>query len=198
MVNAEDYGCHQPYAATYAGGSSESGSLTLGYVAEKSGFPCRVAAGEALVTLMVKALNGVPKDPGLYAMYGGVAPRTWVAYVGQAGNLAQRLSQHLERRSSSVTTGTSAVGLNVDHVTLVAWWVHPTFRDKNRRLAAELIAFRILDPALRSRRGIGQSAEDLSNDPRFASGMEALLRGGPTDIYRPPTLSDLAESGSKA
>src|SRR5215831_10501887 len=117
MVNAEDYGCHQPYAATYAGGSSESGSLTLGYVAEKSGFPCRVAAGEALVTLMVKALNGVPKDPGLYAMYGGVSPRTWVAYVGQAGNLAQRLSQHLERRSSSVTTGTSAVGLNIDHVT---------------------------------------------------------------------------------
>lgn len=149
--------------------------------------------GEAFVTLTVKVLNAVPKDPGLYAMYGGVPPRTWVAYVGQAGNLAQRLSQHLERRDSSVTTGTSAVGLNVDHVTLVAWWVHPTFSDKDCRLAAELVAFRVLEPALRSRGGIGQSAVDLSNDPRFASGIEALIRGEPTGIYQPPTLSGLAD-----
>ena len=91
------------------------------------------------MTIIAQALNAVPKIPGLYAMYGGVPPRTWVAYVGQAGNLAQRLRQHLERRDSSVTTGTSAVGLNVDHVTLVTWWVHPAFNDKDYRLAAELI-----------------------------------------------------------
>jgi excinuclease UvrABC nuclease subunit len=61
-----------------------------------------------------------PKEPGIYAMYGGLSPRTWVAYVGQAGNVAQRLAQHLDRRSSSVATGTSAVGLNVDYVAYVA------------------------------------------------------------------------------
>jgi hypothetical protein len=62
------------------------------------------------VTFEAKALNEVPSDPGLYAMYGGLPPRSWVAYVGQAGNLAQRLSQHLDRRDSSVTTGTRPLG----------------------------------------------------------------------------------------
>jgi hypothetical protein len=146
-----------------------------------------------LVTIIVKALNAVPKKPGLYAMYGGVPPRTWVAYVGQAGNLAQRLSQHLDRRDSSVTTGTSAVGLNVDHVALAAWWVHPAFSDKDHRLAAELIAFRVLEPALRSRGGISAQAESLSNDPQFATDMAALLQGEPTGTYQPATLSDLAD-----
>jgi hypothetical protein len=68
------------------------------------------------VPISSKPWNAVPKEPGIYAMYGGLPPRTWVAYVGQAGNVAQRLAQHLDRRSSSVATGTSAVGLNVDYI----------------------------------------------------------------------------------
>jgi hypothetical protein len=74
------------------------------------------------MTVTALPWSSAPKDPGLYAMYGGDTPRTWVAYAGQAGNIAQRLTQHLYRRDSSVTTGVSAVGLNVDHVTQVAWW----------------------------------------------------------------------------
>jgi hypothetical protein len=69
---------------------------------------------EAPVPISSKPWSAVPKESGIYAMYGGLPPRTWVAYVGQAGNVAQRLAQHLDRRSSSVATGTSAVGLNVD------------------------------------------------------------------------------------
>ena len=140
-----------------------------------------------------KPWNAVPKEPGIYAMYGGLPPRTWVAYVGQAGNVAQRLAQHLDRRSSSVATGTSAVGLNVDYVAYVAWWLHPSFRDKTHRLAAELVAFRVLEPALRSRGGIEQSAIDLSEDPQFASDIKALLRGDPTGKYQLPALPDLAD-----
>jgi len=148
---------------------------------------------EAPVPISSKPWNAVPKEPGIYAMYGGLPPRTWVAYVGQAGNVAQRLAQHLDRRSSSVATGTSAVGLNVDYVAYVAWWLHPSFRDKTHRLAAELVAFRVLEPALRSRGGIEQSAIDLSEDPQFASDIKALLRGDPTGKYQLPALPDLAD-----
>ena len=143
--------------------------------------------------ILAKPWHDVPKVPGLYAMYGGRWPRAWVAYVGQAGNIAQRLAQHLDRRSSSVATGTSAVGLNVDHVAYVAWWLHASFTDETHRLAAELVAFRILDPALRSRGGIRQPAIDLSEDPAFAEDIEALLRGEPSGRYHPPGVQDLAD-----
>jgi hypothetical protein len=113
------------------------------------------------VAISSRPWNAVPKEPGIYAVYGGLPPRTWVACVGQAGNVAQRLGQHLDRRSSSVTTGTSAVGLNVDHIAYVDWWLHPSFSDKTHRLAAERIAFRVLEPALRSRGGF-----ELSGIPK--------------------------------
>ena len=144
------------------------------------------------MTIEAKALNEVPRDPGLYAMYGGL-PEGWVAYVGQAGNLARRLAQHLERRDSSVTTGTSAVGLHVDYITRAVWWVHSDFSNKYRRLAAELIAFDIFNPALRSRGGISQEARDLLEDPRFVTDMKTLLRGEPAGEYRPPSLPNLAD-----
>jgi hypothetical protein len=115
------------------------------------------------VTVEVVPWNEVPRAPALYAMYGGSPQRTWVAYVGQGGNLAERLSQHLERRDSSVTTGVQAVGLNVDHVVHVAWWLHPTFTDDITREAAELIAFRVLDPALRSRGSPKRAATEPSS-----------------------------------
>lgn len=62
----------------------------------------------------------VPKAPAVYAMYGGLPPRTWVAYVGIAGNVQQRLLQHFDRRDSSVVTGVSAVGINIDAVPIDA------------------------------------------------------------------------------
>ena len=52
-------------------------------------------------------------------MHGGL--KSYVAYVGMGGNLKQRIEQHLIKRDSSVTTGTSAVGLNTDHVRRVDW-----------------------------------------------------------------------------
>ena len=84
-------------------------------------------------------------------MYGGEQPRARVAYVGAAGNLRQRLGQHFINRDSSDVTGTSAAGLNIDHIRYVEWWEHPVFAEQERRRAAELVAFDVLDPALRSR-----------------------------------------------
>lgn len=131
-------------------------------------------------------------------MYGGLPPRLWVAYVGQAGDLRERLNQHLVRRDSSVTTGVSAVGLNVDHVAQVAWWLHPTFSDDNSRAAAELVAFDVLDPALRSRGRVSQAARILAVHDAFIAEMKALLSGQPAGVYQPPRLLDLADRVARA
>lgn len=149
------------------------------------------------MTVEVVPWNKVPRVPALYAMYGGSPQRTWVAYVGQGGNLAERLSQHLERRDSSVTTGVQAVGLNVDHVVHVAWWLHPTFTDDITREAAEVIAFRVLDPALRSRGNPKRAAIELANDPAFIAKMEGLFLSPPAGAYRPPRLPELADRIAK-
>jgi hypothetical protein len=65
--------------------------------------------------------------------------------------------------------------------------------DEDSREAAELVAFRVLDPALRSRGVVTQAARRLANDPSFTGQVEALLREEPAGVYQPPRLSDLAE-----
>lgn len=109
----------------------------------------------------IVSISDLPTVPAVYAMYGGQNPRLYVAYVGVAGRLKSRIIQHLVRRDSSVTTGTSAVVLNPDYVTEVRWWEHPDFAERHVLEAAELVAFDVLDPALRSRGGIPARAKEL-------------------------------------
>jgi hypothetical protein len=129
----------------------------------------------------------------VYAMYGGQGRRAYVAYVGVGGNLRQRVMQHLVRRDSSVATGTSAAALNPDYVTRVQWWEHPDFAKRHILEAAELVAFDVLDPALRSRGGIPEQAKELYADDRFREEMGSLFRGEPTGCLVIPTLQDALE-----
>ena len=85
-----------------------------------------------------------------------------MTYVGTAGKLKQRIIQHLIRRDSSVTTGTSAASLNPDYVTNLSWWEHPDFEVTAKLKAAELIAFEVLNPVLRSRGPVNRSALQLA------------------------------------
>lgn len=66
---------------------------------------------------VVHAIADLPQVPIVYAMYGGQGPGRYVAYVGIGKSLKSRAIQHLVRRDSSVTTGTSAVRLDPDYVT---------------------------------------------------------------------------------
>lgn len=145
------------------------------------------------VVIQARRWSEVHQRPGLYAMHGGEPPRTWVAYVGIAGGVQGRLIQHFVRRDSSVVTGTSAVGVNIEHVRFVDWWEHPLLEDEVNRHAAELIAFRVLDPALRSRGNTRQAATALLSDGGFVEAVEKLLMSPPTGRYWSPRLSDLAE-----
>ena len=102
------------------------------------------------------SLSQIPKNSGIYAMYdrnGGVA------YVGLSKNLRNRIKQHIIRRDSSVTTGVSATILNPDKISRICWWQHASFSDEDRRKAAEIVAFEVLKPTLRSRGKITDRAK---------------------------------------
>ena len=110
-----------------------------------------------------------------------------------AKTLKTRIVQHLVRRVSSVETGVSAVSLNPDLVTEVRWGEHPDFSDRIHLEAAELVAFHVHDPALRSRGGIREEAVDLSDDEALRTEMVALFEDKPTGQLALPTLQDALE-----
>jgi hypothetical protein len=141
---------------------------------------------------IVSAIGQLPSAPAIYAMYGGEG-RRYVAYVGLGDHLRRRVEQHLILRNSSVTTGTGAVGLHSDHVRAVEWWEHPSFSDRIQLAAAELVAFDVLEPALRSRGGIPTEARALAADETFRADMIMLFRGAPSGRLTLPSFAALAE-----
>lgn len=108
----------------------------------------------------VFSVYDLPNVPAVYAMFGGRETK-YVSYVGLADNLKRRIIQHLVTRDSSIATRTSAVGLNPDYVTEVKWWEHPKFTDRNFLIASELMAFDVLQLALRSRGTTQEAAKQL-------------------------------------
>jgi hypothetical protein len=120
-------------------------------------------------------ISDLPNIPAVYAMYGGQGRSFHVAYVGIASKLRSRVEQHLVRRDSSVTTGVSAACLNPDRVTEVRWWKHSDFEKKDVLEAAELVAFDVLEPALRSRGGTTDRAKQLYADQEFRDQMKAVF-----------------------
>ena len=109
----------------------------------------------------IYSVSDLPARPAVYAMHGGRGQRSFVAYVGVADDLKSQITQHLVRRDSSVTTGTSAVMLNPDFITEIKWWEHDAFHERYVLEAAELIAFKVFEPALRSRGAIRQDSRRL-------------------------------------
>jgi len=141
----------------------------------------------------ISSISDLPNVPSVYAMYGGKGRGQYVAYVGIADKLKRRIIQHLINRDSSVATGTSAVGLNPDYVTEVRWWEYQGFKDRHFLVAAELVAFEVLDPALRSRGGIQQRSKDFYNNKSFRNSMLSLFSSEPTGCLTLPTLHDALE-----
>jgi hypothetical protein len=134
------------------------------------------------------SISDLPNRPAVYALYGGSGSNLYVAYVGVADTLKRRIVQHLVLRNSSITTGTAAVSLNPELVTEVRWWEHPNFNQRDTLEAAELVAFELLDPALRSRGGITARARLLYADPSFHANMQAHFSGEPSGLLVMPTL----------
>src|SRR5919202_1075098 len=119
--------------------------------------------------------DGVPRRPAVYAMYAGEPPRTWVAYVGMAGNLHGRLFQHFVRRDSSVVAA-AAVRLELDYVRFVDWWQDERFGDDAYRGAAELAAFEVLKPVLVSRGNATAAAGELYSQEHVRESLVEVFR----------------------
>ncbi len=124
----------------------------------------------------IDSIYALPGNPAVYALYGGVDDHAYVAYVGVTKNLKGRIIQHLVARDSSIATRYSPVGLlNPDLVAEVLWWEDSRFADKTSRSAAELIAFEVLEPALRSRGGVTRDAQRRAAEQQFRDEMTALF-----------------------
>jgi hypothetical protein len=126
--------------------------------------------------LHISSITKLPNMPAVYVLYGGKESNKYAAYVGIADKLRNRIEQHLVRRDSSVATSTSAIGLNPDYVTELQWWGHQKFVDRNILEAAELIAFDIFKPTLRSRGKITGKARELYDQKEFKEEMKKLLK----------------------
>jgi hypothetical protein len=132
----------------------------------------------------------LPNAPAVYALYAGDGQSEYVVYVGYTKKLKTRIGQHLVARDSSINTATAAARLNPDRITHVRWWTSAEFErdgkpDVPRLRAAELIAFRALDPVLRSHGHADQEARHLlDQDQEFKRTMEALFEKGPDGCLR--------------
>ncbi len=94
-------------------------------------------------------------------------------------------------RDSSVTTGTSAARIDPDYVTQVGWWEHPRFQEASFLESAELVAFDILNPVLRSRvAGTARAQQVLEENEDFREAMRSLFSSEPTGRLYIPTLQD--------
>ena len=142
---------------------------------------------------IVNSISDLPDTPGVYALYGGSGRSRYVAYVGIAKNLRGRIDQHLVKRDSSVATGTTAACLNPDYVTEVCYWKHKKLVSRAGREAAELVAYDVLDPALRSRGAVTNRAKELYRDDAFYEEMESLFREEPRGKLIIPSLHDALE-----
>lgn len=138
-------------------------------------------------------IYNLPNVPAVYAFYSGGRGPQHVAYVGTAGKVKQRIIQHLIRWDSSVTTGASAASLNPDYVTNLSWWEHPNFEMTDKLKAAELIAFEVLNPVLRSRGIVNRSALKWISDEAFYKEIKYLFEASPTGTIKFPSLSDVIE-----
>lgn len=145
------------------------------------------------MTKFAAKLSKVPNVPAVYAMYAGTSARGYIAYVGIADKLKQRLTQHLIRRDSSIVTGVSAVSLNPTLITEVRWWEHPEFADRFALEAAELVAFEVLDPVLRSRGGITERATEIARDAAFHERVTAVFNSASTGILVIQSIQTLIE-----
>jgi hypothetical protein len=125
-------------------------------------------------------------------MHDGRVGKRPVAYVGQAGKLRERVQQHLLRRDSSVTTGASIVSLNPDLVRAVEWWEHERFTAADVLGAAELVAFDVLDPVLRSQGRPTTAARTLYADTAFREEFRLLFCGSPSGALSIESLASLS------
>jgi hypothetical protein len=135
-------------------------------------------------------IYNVPDIPAVYAFHSSGRGKQYVAYVGFAHHLKQRVVKHLIGRDNSNENGFSAISLNPNQLVRLEWWEHPSFNKTVNLKVAEIVAIEILQPALRSRVRSGNTGKLIIDDDSFVISMQVLFKGpatGSVDMY---SLSD--------
>ena len=83
--------------------------------------------------------------------------------------------------------------LNPEKVGYIRWWLNPKFSDKGYREAAEVIAFKVLNPSLRSRGKVINRTQPFLEDQTFCDEMECLFRDEPSGAFYPKTFDNLVD-----
>lgn len=147
------------------------------------------------MTVEVKTFSEIPNVPAIYALCGGATLHrgTYIAYVGHTDDLRTRINDHLIARKTAIQTGLSAVSLNPENVMEAHWWEHPSFSERTVREGAELVAFDVLNPALRSLAPELKRARRAYDDRSFHDEMTSLLSGEETGRFVVPSLRGALE-----
>ena len=129
-------------------------------------------------------IKHVPQFAGIYGFKGATDKSGSYSYIGLSGKLRDRISQHLLRRDSSVSTGVSAVSLNPDNIDECHWWIHESFEDRDYLEAAELVAFEFFRPTLVSRGNPTSNAIEIMKKEEFKDKMYSLFSTIPSGYIR--------------
>ena len=133
-------------------------------------------------------IGTVPTKPGIYLLEDFSEN---VTYVGISKELRARLDQHFNRRDSSVTTGVAAACLNPDSIWRAKWWLDSRLEEKTWREAAELVAFDMFQPTLRSLGGISEAARAIYAKGTFKQTAQSMLNRAPDGEFLPLNLPNL-------
>ena len=145
---------------------------------------CRIELKE------VHSIRELPSGPAIYSLLSGKGRDNSTLYVGETDNLRRRISQHLVKRDSSVTMEGSPVKIDPAYVKKVDWWEHQDFKDPIKRGGAELIAFGMLNPRLRSAGKVKNGSLKISKDKVFCERMSAVFNGSPSGRMDIMTLEE--------
>jgi hypothetical protein len=94
-------------------------------------------------------------------------------------------------RDSSATVESAPIRINVDSISSLRWWEDSRFQERGELEGAELVAFEILKPTMRSRGGISGAGLEASQDDSFFQSMMNLFQGPPTGTLLFPSIRDL-------
>ncbi len=125
------------------------------------------------------SIRGLPNKPAIYILLSGKGQNS-ILYVGETDNLRRRIGQHIVKRDSSVTMEGSPVKIDPTHVEKVEWWEHSDLENPVAREAAELIAFEIFNPRVRSGANVRKDSVTMSKDAKFYGTISSLFKGLPT------------------
>jgi hypothetical protein len=100
-------------------------------------------------------------------------------------------------RDSSAVVESAPVQINVDSISSLKWWQHDDFQSRDRLEGAEIVAFEVLKPTMRSRGGVSASGQKQSTKSVFRDEMLRLFHSTATGSLKFPNIRDLARKLSE-